>query len=97
MKFAQEAAEPGYAARGPGKLPVGVEASPGDSSSSRDRSGGFFPTEDASAETFQAGGGGHDGGRSLHPGTDVPTLVELLRLALDEDAWEAFWRGSAIR
>jgi epoxyqueuosine reductase len=67
-RFAEEAAEPGYAARGPGDLPVGVEALPG---------------VDVSAET--------------HPGTEAPSLVELLSTALDEDAWECFSRGSAIR
>ena len=74
MKFAEEAAEPGYAARGPGERPVGVEA---------------VADEDVSAETSS--------GVSLHPGTDSPSLTELLRMALDEDAWEAISRGSAIR
>jgi hypothetical protein len=97
VKFAEEAAEPGYAARGPGELPVGVEALPGGSGPGRDSSGGSLPGNDVPAETFQAGGRGHGGGRSLHPGTEGPTLVELLRMALDEDAWEAFSRGSAIR
>ena len=31
------------------------------------------------------------------PGTDSPSLVELLRVALDPEAWDAFTRGSAIR
>ena len=31
------------------------------------------------------------------PGTDSPYLVELLRVALDPEAWDAFTRGSAIR
>jgi epoxyqueuosine reductase len=35
--------------------------------------------------------------RPLHPGTDAPSLVALLEMALDADAWEAFSRGSAIR
>jgi epoxyqueuosine reductase len=35
--------------------------------------------------------------RPLHPGTDAPSLVSLLEMALDPDAWEAFSRGSAIR
>lgn len=34
---------------------------------------------------------------AAHPGTDGPPLVELLRMALSEEAWEAFSRGSAIR
>jgi len=36
-------------------------------------------------------------GSSLHPGTDAPSLVALLDMALDPEAWEAFSRGSAIR
>src|SRR5690606_25257982 len=39
--------------------------------------------EDLSAET--------------HPGTAAPTLVALLETALDEAAWDAYSRGSAIR
>jgi epoxyqueuosine reductase len=35
--------------------------------------------------------------RLHHPGTDSPPLVALLQMALDEEAWEAFSRGSAIR
>jgi epoxyqueuosine reductase len=33
----------------------------------------------------------------LHPGPDAPPLVDLLRMALSEEAWDAFSRGSAIR
>ena len=33
----------------------------------------------------------------LHPGTDAPPLVDLLRMALSEESWDAFSRGSAIR
>jgi hypothetical protein len=97
VKFAEEAAEPGYAARGPGERPVGVEPLPGGSGSARDSSGGSLPEEDVPAETFQLGGRGHDDSKFLHPGTDSPSLVEFLRMALDEDAWEAFSRGSALR
>jgi epoxyqueuosine reductase len=32
-----------------------------------------------------------------HPGTEAPSLVELLETALDEERWDAFSRGSAIR
>lgn len=32
-----------------------------------------------------------------HPGTASPPLVDLLETALDEEAWESFSRGSAIR
>ena len=35
--------------------------------------------------------------RPLHPGTDAPSLVGLLEIALDPEAWEAVSRGSAIR
>jgi epoxyqueuosine reductase len=34
---------------------------------------------------------------SSHPGTEAPSLVELLETALDEAAWDALSRGSAIR
>ena len=68
-KFAAEAAEPGYAARGPGERPVGVEA--------------IGPVA--------------EGARHLHPGTNAPSLTELLEMALSEERWDAFSRGSAIR
>ncbi|TVP58585.1 MAG: tRNA epoxyqueuosine(34) reductase QueG [Gemmatimonadales bacterium] len=32
-----------------------------------------------------------------HPGTDAPPLVELLSMALSEESWASFSRGSAIR
>jgi epoxyqueuosine reductase len=67
-KFAGETAEPGYAARGPGKRPVGVAGVPG---------------EDLSGER--------------HPGTQAPSLIELLETALDPARWDAYSRGSAIR
>jgi epoxyqueuosine reductase QueG len=31
------------------------------------------------------------------PGTEAPSLIELLEVALDEAAWDAFSMGSAIR
>jgi epoxyqueuosine reductase len=31
------------------------------------------------------------------PGTEAPSLIELLEAALDEVAWDSFSRGSAIR
>jgi len=34
---------------------------------------------------------------TAHPGTDGPPLLELLEVALSEERWEAFSRGSAIR
>jgi len=91
LKFAEEAAEPGYAARGPGERPVGVEAVPeeGDSVS-------IDATVTDSAESRGRSDG--DAGRApIHPGTDGPPLIDLLRTALSEDAWEAFSRASAIR
>jgi epoxyqueuosine reductase len=36
-------------------------------------------------------------GSAAHPGTDGPPLTELLVMALSEEAWEEFSRGSAIR
>jgi epoxyqueuosine reductase len=32
-----------------------------------------------------------------HPGTETPSLIELLETALDGERWDAFSRGSAIR
>lgn len=32
-----------------------------------------------------------------HPGTEAPSLLDLLETALDEEAWDGFSRGSAIR
>ena len=37
------------------------------------------------------------GHEPLHPGIDAPSLVDLLGMALSEEGWEAFSRGSAIR
>jgi hypothetical protein len=34
---------------------------------------------------------------SAHPGTESPSLIELLEMALDEASWESFSRGSAVR
>jgi len=109
-KFAEEA-EPGYAARGPGKRPVGVEAAgpvgseasgpevsgPAGPGSERGATGGALAKEGASAETSQDGGHVHDGGGHLHPGRDAPSLTQLLDMALAQERWEAFSRGSAIR
>ncbi|MBW3554248.1 MAG: tRNA epoxyqueuosine(34) reductase QueG [Gemmatimonadetes bacterium] len=36
-------------------------------------------------------------GSAAHPGTDSPPLIDLLKTALDEVAWDSFSRGSAIR
>ncbi|TVP42859.1 MAG: tRNA epoxyqueuosine(34) reductase QueG [Gemmatimonadales bacterium] len=69
--FSSTASEASYAARGPGEVPVGVEAVAGE----------FGPTSAPAA----------------HPGTDAPSLVQLLEMALDPERWEAFSRGSAIR
>jgi hypothetical protein len=32
-----------------------------------------------------------------HPGTESPSLIDLLEVALDESAWDTFSRGSAVR
>lgn len=44
-----------------------------------------LPNERVSAET------------PPRPGTDAPSLVDLLRMPLSEEGWEAFSGGSAIR
>ncbi len=85
VRFAEETAEPGYAARGPGERPVGVE-----------------PVSGVDALTGESGSAGRvsaetPGRAHAHPGTDAPSLLELLEVALDEGAWNAFSRGSAIR
>jgi epoxyqueuosine reductase len=91
VRFAEEAAEPGYAARGPGERPVGVEALPveGDSTST-----GATSTDSAESRGRPDA---NMGPKPTHPGTEGPPLTELLRTALSEEAWEAFSRGSAIR
>lgn len=87
VRFAEEADEPGYAARGPGELPTGVEpvrgveALPGDGSVARPA------RSDVSAET--------SGREHAHPGTAAPSLVELMGMTREE--WDTFSRGSAIR
>jgi epoxyqueuosine reductase len=78
-RFAEPAREPGYAARGPGERPVGVEVDP------------------ASARSPEAGTSAPETSAPVHPGTDAPSLVALLEMALDPEAWESFSRGSAIR
>jgi epoxyqueuosine reductase len=37
------------------------------------------------------------GASRSHPGTASPSLIALLETALDEPAWDAFSRGSAMR
>ena len=37
------------------------------------------------------------GASTSHPGTASPSLIALLETALDEAAWDAFSRGSAMR
>jgi len=69
VKSAQEAAEPGYAARGPGERPVGVEAiGPAGPGSESGTTGGKLAKVGGSAETPL-----DPGGRSVHPGTDAPS------------------------
>ncbi|TVR60260.1 MAG: hypothetical protein EA422_14180 [Gemmatimonadales bacterium] len=136
MRFAERAAEPGYAARGAGERPAGVQALPdgGDSTSAGSVSNGSLstnprsttvpPTEPAAAGSTSTGADRADslanhstatgssptdsaesqgrpdanaGQPPVHPGTDGPSLIDLLRTALSEEAWEAFSRGSAIR
>jgi epoxyqueuosine reductase len=101
-RFQREAEEPGYAARGPGKAPLGsgdtppADAGPaaGDASGSADR--------DALVESVAAALVAADSdepplgsARPAHPGTDGPALVELMHMS--EDTWDAFSRGSPIR
>jgi hypothetical protein len=82
-KFSTTAWEPSYAARGPGERPVGVEAMAGEG--------------DAASTDATATDSAESRGEPVHPGTDGPSLVDLLRTALSGKSWEAFSRGSAIR
>ncbi len=88
-RFADPATEPGYAARGPGERPTGVEALPGERDSR---------TTDSEATDSAESGGRTDasmGQPSTHPGTEGTPLTELLRTALSEEAWDALPRGSS--
>lgn len=89
-RFSEAADDPAYAARGPGEEPAGVHptARSRPVTTSEAQASGHTPDRiptDASAANAR------------HPGTDAPPLVDLLRTALDESAWDAFSRGSAIR
>ena len=87
QRFPEHASVEGrYAARGPGELPVGVEALPGE-------------VEDSAAAGADSGlaRGGQVGLGVVPPGTHAPSLIALLETALDPDAWETFSRGSPIR
>jgi epoxyqueuosine reductase len=102
QRFPEQARPEGrYAARGPGELPVGVEALPGEASVT------------AVTETTSRTGPGDQGGSGIaphpgpeapkpgseatHPGTRLPTLIELLETALAPEAWDAFSRASPLR
>ncbi len=108
-RFARPATEPGYAARGPGERPVGVERVSAETSTpdgtlregaGAPRAGITAPTHRGAEASTHPGTAGpeHLGAEaSTHPGTDAPSLVALLEMALDPEAWESFSRGSAIR
>ena len=98
VRFARESAEPGYASRGPGERPVGVEALPGERDLERDGAAGEAEAlrgGDVSAETGQDVSLETRGRRHVHPGTEAPSLIDLMRMTREE--WNAFSRGSAIR
>jgi hypothetical protein len=84
---------------------VGVEVEPSPRlgvGSSSARSSRGIPNQSRSARSASEPLGTHEtspesSGGPLHPGTDAPSLVALLEMALDPNAWEAFSRGSAIR
>lgn len=119
VRFAEESAEPRYAARGPGERPPGVEALPGEGAA-----GSCVATTDADTREVDTGGNvsrkvgvdgspeGHvdgspktpsdvsaetsgDVGHPVHPGTEAPSLVALMRMTPED--WDTFTRGSAIR
>ncbi|HEX9710293.1 MAG TPA: tRNA epoxyqueuosine(34) reductase QueG [Candidatus Thermoplasmatota archaeon] len=106
VRFAEEAAEPGYAARGPGERPAGVEPPPGVEAVVGERAveaDGHVSAETSGRSDARAGrsprpwGEDADDGRPhpWHPGTEAPSLVELMRMTRED--WDAFSRGSAIR
>ena len=73
VRFAGESAERAYAARGPGELPTGVEAVPGD---------------DASAETERDVSAEASGRAHAQPGTASPSLIQLMRMTREDwDRW----------
>src|SRR5690606_29450645 len=53
-----------------------------------------LPGEEPAPGADAAGAAGRP---PAHPGTEAPPLVALLETALDQAAWDAFSRGSAIR
>lgn len=109
VRFAEPANEPGYAARGPGERPRGVEALPGEPAGVEALpEGEAFEADmtsvgvdggtagDVSAETRADVSAETRGvGKPAHPGTGAPSLVALMRMTREE--WDAFSRGSAIR
>lgn len=99
VRFAREATEPGYAARGPGELPTGVEPVPGvEAPAGEGVSGEPRGRHDAPVGRPHHPGREDDRGpwaEPRHPGTEAPPLVELMRMTRQD--WDAFSRGSAIR
>jgi epoxyqueuosine reductase len=53
-------------------------------------------TSSSTSTSSGQAGQGSSASASL-PGTEAPSLIELLEVALEEAAWDAFSRGSAIR
>ena len=109
VRFAEETTEPRYASRGPGELPAGVEALPGEPAVEVGVPEGERPMG-AEASGFEGSTEAASGSRSAHPplsaetgggrapahpGTESPSLVELMRMTREE--WDVFSRGSAIR
>ena len=88
-RFARRADEPGYAARGPGEPPAGVEPEGGEGREGR-AGPSVLPPEGRSP-----GPSGAAPSASPHPGTAAPALTDLMRMS--EAEWERFSRGSAIR
>jgi len=67
-RFAAEAAEPGYAARGAGERPVGVEAEGQRAHPQSDAARGATPWPDEPS----------------HPGTEAPSLADLMRMTRED-------------
>jgi epoxyqueuosine reductase len=55
------------------------------------------PHAHAHAHAPTTAGGRGVAGAGMLPGTQAPSLIDLLDMALDEAAWDSFSRGSAVR
>lgn len=95
QRFAGESSEPGYAARRPGERPTGVEPEGGVEAAVTAETAEPGRPGSPRAQDAAAGGATPWPDRPPHPGTEAPSLVDLMRMTRED--WDAFSRGSAIR